>query len=142
MMERDIALQDVISSCVDTAVQRSSELAPLSLVDGVKFQRIRQRLVVRVLLLFENKSRNKRVESIRFPCLDEGSNPSSSTLHTLNKSKARKVESDNRRNFNKLRRLCVYKLPWLGVHTDTAGTLRILPTGCNMATGKIGFVKL
>ena len=52
------------------------------------------------------------------------------------------IKSDNRRNFNELRRLFVYILPCLGVHTDTAETLKILQTGYNMATEKIDFVKL
>ncbi len=52
------------------------------------------------------------------------------------------IKSDNRRNFNELRRLPVYIPPSLGVHTDTAETLKILPTGYNMATEKIDFVKL
>ena len=52
------------------------------------------------------------------------------------------IKSDNRRNFNELRRLFVYILPCLGVHADTAETLKILPTGYNMATEKIDFVKL
>ena len=33
-----------------------------------------------VLLLLENLSEDKHVESILFPCLDEGSTPSSSTI--------------------------------------------------------------
>ena len=36
-------------------------------------------LVASVLLLLENLSEDKHVESILFPCLDEGSTPSSST---------------------------------------------------------------
>ena len=35
-----------------------------------------------------------------------------------------------------------YKPLYLRVHTDTAETLKILPTGYNMATEKIDFVKL
>jgi len=46
------------------------------------------------------------------------------------------------RNFSEFGRLFVYILPCLGVHTDTAETLKILPTGYNMATEKIDFVKL
>ena len=41
--------------------------------------RLRRRLVVQVLLPHENEVWNKHVESILFPCLDEGSTPSSST---------------------------------------------------------------
>ena len=52
------------------------------------------------------------------------------------------IKSDNRRNFNELRRLFVYRTLGWGVHTDTAETLKILPTGYNMATEKIDFVKL
>ena len=52
------------------------------------------------------------------------------------------IKSDNRRNLNELRRLPVYKPLYLRVHTDTAETLKILPTGYNMATEKIDFVKL
>ena len=52
------------------------------------------------------------------------------------------IKSDNRRNFNELRRLFVYRTLCLGAHTDTAETLKILPTGYNMATEKIDFVKL
>jgi len=52
------------------------------------------------------------------------------------------IKSDNRRNLNELRRLSVYKPLYLRVHTDTAETLKILPTGYNMATEKIDFVKL
>lgn len=37
-------------------------------------------LVVRVLPPLENQVRNKRVESSVYPCLDEGSIPSGSTL--------------------------------------------------------------
>lgn len=37
-------------------------------------------LVASVLLLLENLSEDKHVESILFPCLDEGSTPSSSTI--------------------------------------------------------------
>ena len=36
-------------------------------------------LVVRVLIHLENLNRNKHVESVWLPCLDEGSTPSSST---------------------------------------------------------------
>ena len=52
------------------------------------------------------------------------------------------IKSNNRRNLNELRRLSVYKPLYLRVHTDTAETLKILPTGYNMATEKIDFVKL
>ena len=52
------------------------------------------------------------------------------------------IKSDNRRNFNELRRLFVYMPPCLGVHTDTAEMLKILPTGYNMATEKNDFVRL
>ena len=52
------------------------------------------------------------------------------------------IKSDNRRNFNELRRLFICRHPYLGVHTDTAETLKILPTGYNMATEKKDFVKL
>ena len=52
------------------------------------------------------------------------------------------IKSDNRRNFNELRRLFVYIYPCLGVHTDITKSLKILPTGYNMATGKIIFLKL
>ena len=52
------------------------------------------------------------------------------------------IKSDNRRNFNELRRLFVCRHPCLGVHTDTAETLKILPTGYNMATEKNDFVEL
>ena len=41
--------------------------------------------MVRVLLHHENEDRNKHVESVWFPCLDEGSTPSSSTLMKGNK---------------------------------------------------------
>ena len=41
--------------------------------------------MVRVLLHHENEVRNKHVESVWFPCLDEGSTPSSSTLMKGNK---------------------------------------------------------
>ena len=36
-------------------------------------------MVVRVFSHHENEDRNKHVESVWFPCLDEGSTPSSST---------------------------------------------------------------
>ena len=52
------------------------------------------------------------------------------------------IKSDNRRNFNELRRLFICRHPYWGVHTDTAETLKILPTGYNMATEKNDFVKL
>ena len=52
------------------------------------------------------------------------------------------IKSDNRRNFNELRRLFVYMPPCLGVHTDTAETLKILPTGYNMATEKKRLCKI
>ena len=52
------------------------------------------------------------------------------------------IKSDNRRNFNELRRLFVYMPPCLGVHTDTAETLKRHPTGNNMATQKNDFVEL
>ena len=52
------------------------------------------------------------------------------------------IKSDNRRNFNELRRLFVYMPPCLGVHTDTAETLKMLPTGYNMATEKNSIIKL
>ena len=41
--------------------------------------------MVRVLLHHENEDRNKHVENVWFPCLDEGSTPSSSTLMKGNK---------------------------------------------------------
>ena len=41
--------------------------------------------MVRVLSHHENEDRNKHVESVWFPCLDEGSTPSSSTLMKGNK---------------------------------------------------------
>jgi len=37
----------------------------------------------------ENEGWNKRVESVWFPCADVGSNPTSSTLRTLNKRKTK-----------------------------------------------------
>ena len=40
--------------------------------------------MVRVLLHHENEDRNKHVESVWFPCLDEGSTPSSSTFIYVN----------------------------------------------------------
>lgn len=39
-------------------------------------------LVVRVLIHLENLNRNKHVESVWLPCLDEGSTPSISTSRT------------------------------------------------------------
>ncbi|VBB48037.1 hypothetical protein TRIP_D440055 [uncultured Paludibacter sp.] len=39
-------------------------------------------MVALVLLLLENLSEDKHVESLLFPCLDEGSTPSSSTKLT------------------------------------------------------------
>jgi len=37
-------------------------------------------LVAWVLLQLENEGQDKRVESVWFPCADEGSTPSSSTM--------------------------------------------------------------
>ena len=44
--------------------------------------------------------------------------PSWSTLRTLTRVKQEKIESDNRRNFNELRRLFVCTAARCGAHTD------------------------
>jgi len=49
--------------------------------------------VASVLPTLENLSEDKHVESLLFPCLDEGSTPSSSTDTILIQLKARKINN-------------------------------------------------
>ena len=67
---------------LDKVVQVNRRWSELALQLWRDFQRIRCWLVALVLPALENQVSDKRVESILFPRLDEGSSPSWSTKHT------------------------------------------------------------
>ncbi len=48
-----------------------------------KLKKISRKLGVCALFTIENQTQNKHVESLRVACLDEGSNPSNSTLNKI-----------------------------------------------------------
>ena len=51
-----------------------------------KLKKISRKLGVCALFTIENQTQNKHVESLRIACLDEGSNPSNSTISIENQS--------------------------------------------------------
>ena len=81
-MERDVA-QGMLSRIA--LAQRRSKIGNSSGTPRCldEIQGIRLRLVAWVLPQHENQSQDKRVESVWFPRLDEGSTPSSSTCVPL-----------------------------------------------------------
>lgn len=53
-----------------------------------EIKKLRFELVALVLLIPNNQSKDKHVESKLVPCLDEGSTPSSSTFYNSKESKS------------------------------------------------------